>query len=208
MILINLLIGKINFFHSYSCRWHFNSKTKLSLVVVVQSLSRVRLFETPRNVARQAPLSMGFSRQENWGGLSFPSPEDIPNPWIKPVSHVSAGGFFTAQPPGKPQGVSDILFKLRQGGTWHILEAQKILIELIKEQHWGKLAKVGVGNGWKVRSGGDGRGGRRNMQFLFLSSSCLFVGHTAQTCNLTSIILSQNFSLVISSSLRSYVLRK
>ena len=44
--------------------------------VKVKSLSRVRLFATPWTVAHQAPLSMGFSRQEYWSGLPFPSPGD------------------------------------------------------------------------------------------------------------------------------------
>jgi len=43
-------------------------------------------FATPWTVARQAPLSMGFSRQEYWNGLPFPSPGDLPNPGIKPGS--------------------------------------------------------------------------------------------------------------------------
>ena len=61
-------------------------------------LSRVRVFATPWTVARQAPLSMGFSRQEPWSGLPFPPPGDPSNPGIKSVSPVScalAGGFFT-----------------------------------------------------------------------------------------------------------------
>ena len=61
-------------------------------------LSRVRLFATPWTVARQAPLSMGFSRQEYWSGLPFPPPEDLPDPWIEPASPVSpalARRFFT-----------------------------------------------------------------------------------------------------------------
>ena len=52
----------------------------------------------PWTVARQIPLSMGFSRQEYWSGLPFPSPGDLPDPGIKPVSPVSlalAGRFFT-----------------------------------------------------------------------------------------------------------------
>ena len=52
----------------------------------VKSLSRVRLFATPWMVAYQAPTSMGFSRQEYWSGLPFPSPGDLPNPGIKPRS--------------------------------------------------------------------------------------------------------------------------
>ena len=63
-----------------------------------QSLSRVQLFATPWTSACQAPLSMGFSRQEYWSGFPFPPPGDLPDPGIKPTSPVSlalAGGFFT-----------------------------------------------------------------------------------------------------------------
>ena len=57
----------------------------------------VGLFVTPGTVAHQDPLSMGFSRQEYWSGLSCPPPGDLPNPEIKPPSLMSlalAGGFF------------------------------------------------------------------------------------------------------------------
>ena len=66
--------------------------------IVVKSLSRVRLFATPWTVAYNAPPSMRFSRQEYCSGLPFPSPGDLPNPGIKPVSPESpdSGGFFTA----------------------------------------------------------------------------------------------------------------
>ena len=47
-------------------------------------LSHVRLCATPWTVARQAPPSMGFSRQEYWSGLPFPPPGDLPNPGIEP----------------------------------------------------------------------------------------------------------------------------
>ena len=50
---------------------------------------------------RQAPLSMGFSRQEYRSVLLFPSPGVLPNPGIKPLSPVLAGRFFTTEPPGK-----------------------------------------------------------------------------------------------------------
>ena len=52
-------------------------------------------------VARQAHLSMGFSKQEYWSGLPFPSPGDLPGPGIKFASPTLAGGFFTSEPPGK-----------------------------------------------------------------------------------------------------------
>ena len=56
----------------------------------VKSLSHVQLFATPWTVAYQASLSMGFSRQEYWSGLPFPSPGDLPDPGIKPsLRHCS-----------------------------------------------------------------------------------------------------------------------
>ena len=64
-----------------------------------------KLFPTrlqPQGLAHQDPLSMGFPRQEYWSGLTFPSPGDILDPGIKLASPALAGGFFTAEPPGKP----------------------------------------------------------------------------------------------------------
>ena len=51
--------------------------------------SHLRLFATPWTIAHQAPLTMGFSRQEHWSGLPLPSPRDLPNPRIEPTSLVS-----------------------------------------------------------------------------------------------------------------------
>ena len=67
-----------------------------------EPLGQVRLFATPRTIAHQAPLSMGFPKQEYWSGLPFPSPGNLPNPGIEPESPALAGGFFTAQLPGRP----------------------------------------------------------------------------------------------------------
>ena len=64
----------------------------------------MQLSATPWTVACQAPLSMGFSRQEYWSGLLFPSPGDLSNTGIElqfPASPELAGGFFT-EPPEKP----------------------------------------------------------------------------------------------------------
>ena len=60
-------------------------------------------FVTPWTVAYQAPLSMGFPRQEYWSGLPFPSLGNFPCPVIKLVPLVLAGRFFTIEPLGKPQ---------------------------------------------------------------------------------------------------------
>ena len=57
---------------------------------------------TPWTVACQAPLAMGFPKQEYWSGLPFPSLGALSEPGIQPVSPALAGGFFTTEPPGKP----------------------------------------------------------------------------------------------------------
>ena len=67
--------------------------------------------KTPWTVAHQAPLFMGFPRQEYWSGLPFPSPGDLPDPEIEPVSLASptlVGVFFTTAPPGKPLWIWDL----------------------------------------------------------------------------------------------------
>ena len=80
----------------YSPDWLFS---RLKVKVKVKSLSRVPLFATLWTSAYQAPLSMGFSRQEYWSGLPFPPPGDIPDPGMELASLMSpalAVGFFTA----------------------------------------------------------------------------------------------------------------
>ena len=63
--------------------------------VKVKSLSHVRLFATLWTVARQAPPSMGFSTQEYWSGLPFPSPGDLPDSGIEPTSPTLQADAFT-----------------------------------------------------------------------------------------------------------------
>ena len=78
------------------------------------ALSHVWYFVTPWAVDCQTPLSMEFSRQEYWNGWPFPSPGDLPNPGIKPVSLVSpalAGKFFTSWATGKPRDQALVTLK-------------------------------------------------------------------------------------------------
>ena len=77
----------------------------------VQPLSRVRLFATPWTVAYQAPPSRGFSRQEYWSGLPFPSPEDLPDPGIEPRSPALEADALTSEPPGKKVGLYKEILK-------------------------------------------------------------------------------------------------
>ena len=64
--------------------------------------SVMSLFMIPWTVARQASLSMGFSRQEYWSGLLFPPPEDLPYPGIKPQPPAWQADSLPSEPPGKP----------------------------------------------------------------------------------------------------------
>ena len=73
-----------------------------------QSHSCVQLVATPQTVAHQAPLSMEFSRQEYGCGLPFPSPEDLPNPGIKPGSPALQADSLPSEPLGKPQTLSHV----------------------------------------------------------------------------------------------------
>ena len=71
----------------------------------VKSLSRVRIFATPWTVVYQASQPMGFSRQEYWSGLPFPSPADLPDPGIEPGSPTLEADALPSEPPGKPLGI-------------------------------------------------------------------------------------------------------
>ena len=62
-------------------------------------LSHVQLFVTPWTIAHHVPLSMGFSRQEYWSGLPFPTPGDLPDPEIKPGSPALQADSLPSEPP-------------------------------------------------------------------------------------------------------------
>ena len=75
---------------------------------MLSHFSRVQLFVTPWAEAHQAPLSMGFSRQEHWSGLPCPPPGDLPDPGIEPTppgSPALAAGSSPLAPPGKRQTI-------------------------------------------------------------------------------------------------------
>ena len=89
---------------------------------MLSHFSHFRVFPTPWTVVRQAPLSMGFSRQEYWSGLPCLPPGDLPDPGIEPVSLMTpalASGFFTT------------------GATW---EAWVMVGEV-----WAKMGIAGTG---------------------------------------------------------------
>ena len=89
------------------------------LLLLLSCFNSVRLCVTLWTVARQAPLSMGFSRQENWSGLPCSLPGDLPNPGIEPRSLALQANSLLSEPPGKlmPPHVNNSL-----GNELHYLE--------------------------------------------------------------------------------------
>ena len=73
-----------------------------ALACVLSRFSCTQRFVTPWTVAHQAPLFMGFSKQEHWSGLPFPPPGGLPNPDIQPRSPALQADALTSEPPGKP----------------------------------------------------------------------------------------------------------
>ena len=94
-------------------------ESQVVLARVFSHFSRVQLFVTPWTVALQAPLSMGFSRQEYWSGLPCPAPGDLPDPGIEPLSPVSpalqAYSLPLSHQGRKPTVVLDLLCLLHWG---------------------------------------------------------------------------------------------
>ena len=91
----------------------FNLARLWLLKVKVELLSHVRLFASPWTVARQASLSMGFSRQEYWSGLPFPCTGDLPDPGIEPGSATLQADSLLSE----PQGSQALEHRLNSCGT-------------------------------------------------------------------------------------------
>ena len=85
-------------------------------------LSRVRLFATPWTAAYQAPPSVGFSRQECWSGLPFPSPGNLPDPGIEPGSPSLQVDALPSEPLGKPQVVVKYFEQILQTSDYIVLK--------------------------------------------------------------------------------------
>ena len=92
---------------------------KMTVKMKVKFLRRVRLFATPWTVAYQAPPFMGFSRQDCWSGLPFPSPGDLPDPGIEPRSPALQADALPSEPQLINIRISVLhLVKSYSGGFW------------------------------------------------------------------------------------------
>ena len=88
-------------------------------------------------IAFQGPLSMGFSRQEYWSGLPFPSLRDLPDPGIEPASLTSPAltcGFFTTAPPGESTGRSSQ--RSQERGGCHLLKVMLSITTFLQASPW------------------------------------------------------------------------
>ena len=98
--------------------------------------SCLTIFVTHWTVACQAPLSMGFPRQEYWSGLPFPSPGDFPNPRMEHASLVLAGRFFTTESPEKPQVFGNELKKqVTRPNGWESQKESKQGVIVVRDEN-------------------------------------------------------------------------
>ena len=120
-------------------------------------LVKLDSFATPWTVAHQAPLSLGFPRQEYWSVLTFPSLGNLPDPGIEPTSPTLAGGFFTTEPPGKPGEVC----------IYAYIYTYIVLVVKNPPHNAGKHKRPGFDPG-SGKSPGEGNG--TQFQFSFLKN--------------------------------------
>ena len=132
------LQDSVRFFHLFQPLKHFIcAPTTFSCAfqcgLYCSLLTCVLLVLNPWTGARQAPLSMGFPRQEYWSGLPFPSPGNLPNPGIKPGSPALQADPLPSEPPGKPSWfINDSYSELPfQSPDFQLLEDKSQFLSII-----------------------------------------------------------------------------
>ena len=103
---------------------------------MLSHFSYIGLFVTQWTVAHQAPLSIGFPRQEYWSGLPFPSAGDPPDPGTELLPSALAGGFFITEPPGKPRLLLSVAY------FWLSCQAQLQERRPRAPGKWGEIRSV------------------------------------------------------------------
>ena len=86
-------------------RGNTDTKSSQETIIIISVSHSVVSDSDPWTVAQQVPVSRGFPRQEYWRGLPFPSPDDLPDPGIKPGSPALQADYWLSEPPGKPQEI-------------------------------------------------------------------------------------------------------
>ena len=103
--------------------------------VKVKSLSRIQLLGTPWTAAYQAPLSIGFSRQEYWSGVPLPSPYDLPRQHIKKQRHY----FVNKGPSSQVYGFLVVMYGCE---SWTVKKAEHRRIDAFELWCWSRLLRV------------------------------------------------------------------
>ena len=116
----HLILGCLLLLSIFLTIWVFSKKTasqllRLGCAACAELLGRVRLFETPKTVVCQAPLSMAFSRQENWRGSLCPSSGHVPNSGIELRYPTLQVDYLPSESPGKPKNTGVGSLSLLQG---------------------------------------------------------------------------------------------
>ena len=107
---------------------------------LLSHFSSVRFFVTLWTVAHQAPLSMGFSRQEYWSGLPFPPPGDLRNPGIEPRSPELQADSLPSEPPGKVKVKVKSLSRVRLFVTpWTVAYQAPLSMRFSRQEYWSGL---------------------------------------------------------------------
>ena len=112
---------------------------------------------TPRTVACQAPLSMGFPRQEYWSGLPFPSPGDLPDPGIEPWFPTLQADSLPSESPGKPSEISqrqilyDIYFFCGRKYNQNTPDKRRIMIKDMESST--QFCELGASSSEKLQKG-------------------------------------------------------
>ena len=127
--------------------------SRAMLEKLMKLLGHVWLFVTPWTVAYQAPWTMGFTRQEYWSGLPWPSPGDLPDPGIEPGSSALQPDTLPSEPPGKPWETYRLLFiynrtlkiRLQQSGLSWVLCILLILHPPWVSLQYGIVGRTGAG---------------------------------------------------------------
>ena len=140
---------------------------------VLSHFSHARLFVTLCTIAHQAPLSMGFSRQEYWSGLPCPPPGDLPNPGIEPRSSVLQVYFLPAELSEKPTHIFNYIIPENSILAYSCLErtTQGTNLCLLYLLHWqaGSLPLVPLGKPSAVNLSGSLVSILHFLMYLFLN---------------------------------------
>ena len=131
---------------------------------------------TTASISSDVSMSVGFSRQEYWSGLPFPSPGDLPNPGLESASPALAGRFFTTEPVGKPE-------RRLKVDKWKIPWANSSVIN----EYPGTHPRMNAGVSWELNFHGVSNGGKVQENILPCEWKRTSKSNALRFCQLISV---------------------